>query len=180
MLLDRLALEIKDNSEIVRGDKQLGAFALIRVGSGSEKRYLLQWNEKWSMFNLIGGKVDNAKGDANSFVYALRRELEEEMGLERFVDFRILRLLKMAYMQQHSQHEDRVKNYHFGVYEVELFPNLGILGSEPNYAAKWLSTKHENVFVSVQEIDNLKTADGRAISYTTKHILQILGEMPSR
>jgi 8-oxo-dGTP pyrophosphatase MutT (NUDIX family) len=157
--------------------RQNSAFAFIAVGSGVERRYLLQWNDTWQVFNLIGGKLDNSRGDAGSLSRALQRELEEEMGLKNGEDFEIGRCLKTVKMRQYSRRENKAKNYHFGVFDVALFPQLLNNINHPNYAARWLSTRYENVFASAEEIMELSTSDGRAISRTTKRVLQALGEL---
>lgn len=158
--------------------RQNGAFAFIVVGAGKKRRYLLQWNETWQVFNLIGGKLDNDRGDAGSLRRALQRELEEEMGLKPGDDFEIGRCLKTVKLRQYSRREERIKNYRFGIFDVAIFPQLLNSINYPNYAARWLSTRYENVFASAEEIANMQTSDGRAISPTTKRVLQTLGELP--
>lgn len=154
------------------------AFAFIAIGTGEDRRYLLQWNAKWDMFNLIGGKLENGKGDDDSFARAIRRELEEEMGLKGPDECYVVRELQQVPVRQFSYRERMVKDYHFGVFEVEIFPALlPMNGARPNYAARWLSTGRENIFVSRQEIENLRTQAGRPISPTTRYILQALGEL---
>lgn len=159
-------------------NQQCSAFAFIAVGRGEQRRYLLQWNERWGVFNLIGGKLDNSKGDAGLLSRALLRELEEELGLKCREDFEIHRCLKTVKMRQYSRRENKTKNYHFGIYDVTLFPQLLNSLRKPNYAARWLSTRYENIFASAEEITNLVTANGRVISCTTKRILQAMGELP--
>jgi 8-oxo-dGTP pyrophosphatase MutT (NUDIX family) len=159
-------------------NRQRSAFAFIAVGRGAERRYLLQWNEVWCGFNLIGGKLDDSKGDAGSLSRALQRELEEELGLKYGEDFEVGPCLKTVKMRQFSRRENKSKNYRFGVFDVSLFPQLLKNINYPNYAARWLSTHYENVFVSAEEVVNLATSDGRSISRTTKRVLQALGEIP--
>lgn len=160
--------------------EQRAAFAFIAIGMGEERRYLLQWNAKWDMFNLIGGKVENGKGDDDSFARAIRRELEEEMGLKGPDECYVVRELQHVQVRQFSYRERVVKDYRFRVFEVEIFPSLlPMNGARPNYAARWLSTGRENIFVSSQEIENLRTQAGRPISPTTRYILQALGELTS-
>lgn len=158
--------------------KQRSAFAFIAVGTGEQRRYLLQWNEAWCGFNLIGGKLDDSKGDKGLLNRALQRELEEELGLKRGEDFEIGRCLKTIKMRQFSRSDNKLKRYRFGVFDVNLFPRLWHSLNSPNYAARWLSTRYENVFASAEEIANLTTADGRPISRTTRSILQKIGELP--
>jgi 8-oxo-dGTP pyrophosphatase MutT (NUDIX family) len=158
-------------------NRQYSAFAFIAVGTNAQRRYLLQWNAAWQVFNLIGGKLDDNKGDAGCLSRALQRELEEEMGLINAEDFEVGPCLKVVKMHQFSLREKRAKRYRFGVFDVTLFPKFSSSIDQPNYAARWLSTCYENVFVSAEEIINLTTSDGRAISRTTKQVLQALGEI---
>lgn len=155
------------------------ALALIAVGLGKNRKYLLQWNVQWEVFNLIGGKVDNSRGDENSFIRAICREIEEEMGLSSPRDCYIVEELKHIYLRQYSRRDKVLKNYHFCVFAVEIFPGLHLDRSGPSMFARWLSTGRENVYVSPEEICQLRTQDSRPISLTTRYILQALNEIPS-
>ncbi|MCA9978585.1 MAG: NUDIX hydrolase [Anaerolineales bacterium] len=158
---------------------QESAFAIIAIGQKNERRYLLQWNANWQMFNLIGGKVDNNKGDANCLRRTIERELEEELGITCPQECQVGRELGQLSMQQFSRREQIVKNYHFALFDVKILPNLPIDWESPHYFARWLSTGRENIFVSAEEVQNLSTVGGRPISATTRHILQVLGEISS-
>lgn len=159
--------------------KQHAAFALIAIGQGPLRQYLLQWNQRWGAFNLIGGKPD-PRQDAgiDSLSHTIKRELEEEMGLCASTDFQIMQELGLVKMTQYSRREQQIKEYTFAIFEVHIFPTLPITFRR-NSAIRWLSTGYENVFVSPSEIENLITQDGRPISTTTKYILQMLGELPA-
>lgn len=158
--------------------KQRSAFALIVLGTGADRRYLLQWNENWRVYNLIGGKMDNNKGDADSFLKTICRELAEETGLVAAKDCRIVQEMVQIEMRQYSQREKRMKEYQFAVFEVILFPQLALNPGQLNNAAKWLSTGRQNVVVTQTEIANLMTVGHKPISPTTRYILQQLGEIP--
>lgn len=164
---------------LAQAQAQKSAFAIIAIGQGTERRYLLQWNVNWQMFNLIGGKVDNNKGDNNSFRRTISRELEEELGIACPQECRVGRELGQIKMRQYSHREQIIKNYHFALFEVSVFPDLPIDSDSPHYFARWLSTGRENIFVSGIEIQNLSTSTGRLISTTTRQILQLLGEIPT-
>jgi len=154
------------------------ALALISVGSGTDRKYLLQWNARWGAFNLIGGKVDNARGDENSFIRAICREIEEEMGLKSPHDCYIVEELKHIYLRQYSRRDKILKNYHFCIFAVDIFPSLRLNHDRLNLFARWLSTGRENIYVSEQEIIQLHTWDNRPISLTTRFILQALNVIP--
>lgn len=153
------------------------AFALITIGKSDSRLYLLQWNTKWGVYNLIGGKVDNSKGDSSSFVRTMHRELEEEMGLRHPEDYAIQQELKPIYLSQYSRRQRKFKNYHFRIFDVSVFPNLSIDKEKSQSVARWLSTGRQNVFVSKEEIYQLRTYQNRPISRTTKLILEELGEL---
>jgi 8-oxo-dGTP pyrophosphatase MutT (NUDIX family) len=170
--------EIPRKRALVRKRVQRSAFAVIAMGQDVDRRYLLQWNANWGMFNLIGGKVDNNKGDANSFRHTIERELEEELGITCPKECQVGKELGQIHMKQFSQREKVFKTYHFALFDVQILPNLPISQDSPHYFARWLSTGRENIFVSSSEIQNLRTVCGRPISATTRHILQALGEIP--
>jgi 8-oxo-dGTP pyrophosphatase MutT (NUDIX family) len=156
---------------------QQSAFAIIAIGEAVNRRYLLQWNANWAMFNLIGGKVDNHKGDAGSFRNTIERELEEELGINCPKECRVGKELGQIHMEQFSHREKVVKTYHFALFDVQILPDLPISHDSPHYFARWLSTGRENIFVSPLEIQMLRTNCGRPISATTRYILQALGEI---
>ncbi len=148
------------------------SFALITAGLGEARRYLLQWNAKWGVFNLIGGKIDNMKGDENSFLHAIHRELEEEMGILYPQDYVIQQELKHIFLNQYSQRQRMFRTYHFCVFAIDIFPDLHTSNVE---FAQWLSTGCQNVYTSKEEIFQLRTYQNSPISRTTKLILQELG-----
>jgi 8-oxo-dGTP pyrophosphatase MutT (NUDIX family) len=158
--------------------KQHAAFALIAIGQGPMRQFLLQWNQRWGAFNLIGGKQDpHCETDTASLSRTIQRELEEEMGLCASTDFQIMQQLGLVTMTQYSRREQQVKEYTFAIFDVRIFPTFPV-NFRRNSAIRWLSTGDENVFVSANEINNLMTQDGRPISTTTKYILQAVGELP--
>lgn len=157
--------------------RQYSALALIRVDEGPNQKYLLQWNAKWKVFNLIGGKLDNSQGDNDSLARTIYREIEEELGLRGEEECLILNQIMSLEMRQFSLREQRVKDYYFAIFEVDLFPRLPIAHDQRIYAVRWLSTGRENIFVSKDEVRQLRTAQGHPISTTTKAILVALGEL---
>lgn len=168
----------QSTNRLLKPNINQSAFALITVGHGNACRYLLQWNAKWGVFNLIGGKIDNTRGDGDSFIQAMHRELEEEMGLKHPEDYIIERELKHIYLSQYSQQHQIFKNYHFCVFVVNIFPYLLIDKTKEHSFARWLSTGNHNTYSSKKEINQLSTYQNRPISRTTRLILQELGELP--
>ncbi|MCA9875631.1 MAG: NUDIX hydrolase [Ardenticatenaceae bacterium] len=172
-----LVTPVTSNLTSLEQSVERSALALIAAGPKTDRKYLLQWNVRWGAFNLIGGKVDNTRGDDNSFIRAICREIEEEMGLKSPHDCYIVEELKHIYLRQYSHRDKFLKNYHFCVFAVDIFPGLPLNRSRQYTFARWLSTGRENIYVSAQEICQLKTRDNRPISLTTRHILHALNEI---
>ncbi len=157
--------------------RQQSALAIITVGSGGKRKHLVQWNKNWDMFNLVGGKIDNDKGDRNSFARAIQRELWEELGLKSPKDYRIVKEFKPIYQRQFSRRQHVFKDYEFRIFQVELLPRHPISDEEYSWFARRFSSERENILVSNAEIERLITFDNRPISDTTRMILQELGEI---
>ena len=150
---------------------QQASFAVITIGLSENKQFLLQWNSKWKMFNLIGGKLDNKKGDKNSFSRAIMREIEEELGADCLDKILRVREVSQIYLRQFSYREQRIKEYHFAIFAVKLISDINGCNNLGAIPFKSLQTSPENIFVSWEEINDLKTKDGRIISPTTYEIL---------
>lgn len=167
----------REVAEVLNVLRQRSAFSLITVGSGEERKFLLQWNANWGMFNLIGGKIDNTKGDRDSFARAIQRELWEEVGLKSPKDYRIVRELRPLLKRQFSRREFVFKDYEFRVFKIEFLPRHPVTPEEYERFAQRLSKGRENLLVTRSEIERLRTVSGRPISETTRMILQELGEI---
>lgn len=139
---------------------QDAAFAIIEVND----RFLLQWNKKWGVLNFVGGKVE----PPGNFATTIIREIDEELGVPPS-EVQLLSNPQHIFMTQFSRHERKEKAYHFCVFPIQIFPTLPI--STNCMYAQWLSTGCDNMFVSMQEIERLKTTNGCPISPTTKRIL---------
>ncbi len=167
----------REVAEVLNVLRQRSAFSLITVGSGEERKFLLQWNDNWGMFNLIGGKIDNEKGDRDSFARAIQRELLEELGLKSPKDYRIVRELRPLLKRQFSRREYVFKDYEFRIFKIEFLPRHPVTSEEYDRFSARLSADRENMLVTRAEIERLRTGDGRPISETTRMILQELGEI---
>lgn len=159
--------------------RQRSSFALVAIGSGEERKYLLQWNDNWGMFNLIGGKLDNKKGDKDSFARTIQREMNEELGLTSHKDYHIAKEFKPLYKRQFSRRQYVFKDYEFRVFQIELTPRHPMTVAEYNLYSQRISPERENILVSRAEIERLRTNDNRPISETTRALLQDLGEIPT-
>ncbi len=166
-----------DLAEVLGNLRQRSSFAAVTVGSGEDRKYLLQWNSNWGMFNLIGGKIDNQKGDRDSFARAIQRELHEELGIRNPKDYRIVHEFKPVKKRQFSRREFVFKDYEFRIFQIEFLPRHPLSREEFEWYAQRFSKDRENLLVSRAEIERLRTIDNRPISETTRMILQELGEI---
>ena len=172
------ARRAKDVAELLGRLRQRSALALVIVGEGENRKYLMQWNPNWERFNLVGGRVNNRKGDRDSFARALQRKLQEELGLKSPKDYRIIKERTPVVQQQFSRREHIFKEYEFRVFEIELLPRHPRNEDElANYAQR-MTAEHESVLLSRTEIEHLRTLTGRPISETARIILQEIGEIP--
>lgn len=169
---------LREASDILNTLRQRSSFALITVGQGDDRKYLLQWNDNWSMFNLVGGRIDNEKGDRDSFARTIQRELLEELGLRSPKDYRIAREFAPMKKRQFSRREYVFKDYEFRVFRIEFLPRHPVTKEEYEWFAQRISGERENILVSRAEIERLRTLENRPISETTRMILQELGEIP--
>jgi 8-oxo-dGTP pyrophosphatase MutT (NUDIX family) len=149
--------------ELVSGLKEQSAVAIIRSGRGANRRYLLQWNHNWKMYNLVGGKMDMGR-DGGLFAKTLQNELWEELGIRIGQDYRIVHEYATIYMTQFSRRDLVFKDYEFHAFEVEL-------------ADDSLVEEASHVFVSPAEIESLRTATGEPISETVLNILSSIGQI---
>lgn len=163
--------------DIQRRFTQQAAFALISTEDANGRSFLLQWNPKWQCYNFVGGKVENAFGDNGDFTMAIRREIAEELGFSNLADIFKEREIEQIHLWQFSKREKKLKLYRFCVFKIQFFPNLEVDNTQIKRALRWLSTKHHNIFVSLDEIDRLETKDGQPISKTVRLILNKLGEI---
>ncbi|MBK7920134.1 MAG: AAA family ATPase, partial [Chloroflexi bacterium] len=164
-------------SRILNTLRARSAFALITIGSGEDRRYLLQWNANWDMFNLVGGRMDLTQGDKDSFARTIQRKLLEELGLQSPRDYRIVWEYKPLHQRQFSQRDYIFKDYEFHVFKIEFLPRHPLTKEEYDWFAQKLSPERENVLVSRAEIERLRTFTNRQISTTTRMILYELGEI---
>ncbi len=148
------------------------AYALISSGDGLYRHFLLQWDAKWGMYNMMGCKQTVTDGDKSILAGLLCRELEQNMGLCHAKDFSIVRELKPIQLMQHASSDECMIADFMTVFEVEIFPRRHLHLGQVSYVDTWAFTAAPTIFVSRAEIDNLLTRDGMPISLITKTILQ--------
>ena len=149
--------------ELAGGLREQSAIAVIRSGRGVNRRYLLQWNHNWKMYNLVGGKMDIGR-DGGLFAKTLQNELWEELGIRIGHDYRIVHEYATINMTQFSRRDLVFKDYEFHAFEVEL-------GDDS------LVAEASHVFVTPAEIEALRTMSGEPISETVLNILSSIGQI---
>ncbi|HKZ83023.1 MAG TPA: phosphotransferase [Anaerolineae bacterium] len=152
--------------ELVSGLREQSAISVIRSGRGANRRYLLQWNHNWKMYNLVGGKMDIGR-DGGLFAKTLQNELWEELGIRIGQDYRIVHEYATINMTQFSRRDLVFKDYEFHVFEVEL-------GDES------LVAEASHVFVTPAEIESFRSISGEPISETVLNILSSIGQIDAR
>jgi len=149
--------------ELVGGLKEQSAVSVIRSGRGANRKYLLQWNHNWKMYNLIGGKMDAGR-DSGLFAKTLQNELWEELQIKIGQDYKIAHEYPTIYLTQFSRRDLVFKDYEFHVFEVELVDESVIEHSS-------------NLYVTPAEIESLRTSGGEPISETVLNILSRIGQI---
>ncbi len=169
----------KDVTRLLSRLRQRSALGLLIVGQGDNRKYFMQWNNNWDRFNLVGGRVNNAEGDQDSYARALQRKLGEELGLKCRKDYLIKRELPPVVRKQFSRRQHIFKEYEFRLFEIKLLPRHPRTEEEFIRFAQRISPGNENLLLSRTEILHLRTIDGRPISETARIILQEIGEIES-
>ena len=162
MGLVTLSQNIDEHVIVATDAVQKAAFAYITIEDQGDLYYLLRWNRNWRMYNFIGGKLENRKGDNGDLSNTLRRELFEEIGLNGSDNYGVQELIQVN-INQFSQREKRNKNYHFIVYGVDIYA--------PELRTKIIKDP-QNILVNFSEITALETVTGKPVSQTARHILE--------
>ncbi len=160
--------------------RQRSALALVTIGQGEDRKYLMQWNKNWGRFNLVGGRISNQHGDRDSFARTLQRKLKEELGIHSPKDYHIVRERQPVVRQQFSRRQHIFKDYEFRVFEIELLPRHPRSEEEFTLFTQRFLAERENVLLTPAEINHLRTLNGRPVSETTRIVLQVVGEIESR
>jgi 8-oxo-dGTP pyrophosphatase MutT (NUDIX family) len=138
------------------------AQALVRRRAAGRTEYLAQWNQKWQSLHLVGGH----RNEGESFRDCLCRELHEELGLRPETDYRLPEQ-PFAHLEYtaFSKAAGEETAYVMELFEVELAPA----------AAARISSDPANAWVSEAEVLAGRAADGRAVSATTRLLLEKAG-----
>lgn len=156
--------------------KEKSSFAIVRVGKGGSRKYLVQYNEHWKMYNFVGGKM--GKDDQDIAAKTLTRELDEELGINVDIDYKIINMKGPIEKRQFSRRQDVFKDYRFYLFEVEFLPIHPSNEKEfYRFADAAFETDRENILVSLDEIQNQKTTSNEPISDTVEMLLREIGEI---
>lgn len=150
------------NREIRRAE---AAFALFTLrDSYSRREVLTQWNLPWQRYSLIGGRREVGE----SFRDCCVREIEEELGLRREVDFQVAAtsLVPRCEYRAHSQRRAEETYYVFEVFRATMESASALALVTQDKRNRWL-TEHEVQFGA--------TKDGAAVAGQAGRILRLYG-----
>ena len=137
--------------------ESVSALALIRRDGPAGIEWLVQWNETWAAFNLVGGHRENGE----TFRECLVRELAEELGVSpgeyRVADASAAHLEYEAW----SWSRRETTKYTMELFDVELLGDVAVrvLRDESN---RWVTTA---------EILARCCQDGKRVSETVETVL---------
>lgn len=139
--------------------ESVASLALIARQQSGETEWLVQWNDNWKRYALIGGH----KHDDETFRQCLVREINEELGLREGVDVVIdEKSVTRAHYTAWSHGAGEVTAYTIDLYDVEL------IGTGPAKVA----ADPSNRWLTVDEIQRQETADGKPVSDTVLRLLK--------
>lgn len=140
------------------------ALALItRVNAQGETEYLTQWNEKWQAYSLIGGHREAGE----SFRECCIREVEEELGLKRDVDFTVADdpVTPTCEYTAYSHSALEKTRYRVSVFPAQVAPGV----------MHMIDATHGNRWLNASEIIDRQTSTGRTVSDQIAFTLQLTG-----
>ena len=131
-----------------------------RVGQGLE--YLTQWNDRWGMFSLIGGRIEAGE----TFRQCCEREVAEELGLTPGTDFAVAAepVRSPREYTAVSGSAGVETRYCVGLYVVELLQPAAHVRVAALPTNRWLTD---------DEVDSLVTDDGRRVSAQVRTVLSL-------
>ena len=140
-----------------------GLACIRRVGLAGPE-YLTQWSERWGMYSLVGGHVE----EGETFRACCVREVEEELELTPGVGFAVAERplrpeVEYVAMSGGSKVETR---YRVELFVVELLTPEAMAAVNANPANRWLT---------VAEIAAGTTIDGQPISAQVKTVFTLNG-----
>jgi len=169
-----------------------------------EDQWLVQWNQKWKVMNLISGHIE---GIDSSPLSCVMREIHEELfGILSADEYDQLKAALGASSDYYNSssswkdsHIESVKlrrgspykypefsdsankwtNYEFHIYDVKLKPNAKIFHEDLFYTPSVRqSPRAPNEWVSLEDVRKGWTKMGRPVSRTVKRILEWIHNNP--
>lgn len=142
----------------------VAGLACIRRDGATGPEYLAQWSQKWGMFSLVGGHVE----DGETFRECCIREVAEELNLEPGVGYAVAdQPFREGVEYVAMSGGARVETlYKVALYPVELLT--------PEAEAK-VSAMPQNRWLTPAEIAAERTADGKPISAQVKTVFALCG-----
>ena len=140
--------------------QSLAALAIVEQ-PGDPPRWLVQWNERWQAYSLVGGH----KRDDESFRDCLRREVAEELGLQDELQFRVgLHPVAGLQYRAFSASTQEETDYTHEAFLVELLAD--------EHAS--VTRNPSNRWITRQEIASGRTDDGIPISDQVRRISEVV------
>jgi 8-oxo-dGTP pyrophosphatase MutT (NUDIX family) len=138
-----------------------GAWALITRRFGQEDCWLARWNPRWVRYSFVGGH----RHPGETFRDCIVREVCEELNLANGKDYTIAEpepLTRFVYnaWSRSAGCETRYEMELFGLVLCDRMSNL--LTHRP---IRWLTRA---------EVDAMQAADGKQVSETMKHVLELI------
>jgi 8-oxo-dGTP pyrophosphatase MutT (NUDIX family) len=132
---------------------------IVRQPPGGQPEYLTQWSDRWQMFSLIGGHIEEGETPRECLIREVKEELEVTDEQFRVAESPVKPRIEYVAFSHGSGVET--------LYRMELF-KVEILSEE---AFKKIETLGKNRWQSENEIVKLRTTDDRPISEQVRTLL---------
>jgi 8-oxo-dGTP pyrophosphatase MutT (NUDIX family) len=154
-----------------------GAFAILARVRGGTREWLTRWNRKWGCYFLIGGHREADE----TFAACVVRELEEELGVRRGVDYTLCET-PMARAQYTAWSASAGAETEYTMEFFSLTPEgsrLPLVVQGPSRVGREASDSEEPLrWVTAAEIRAARTGDGEPISKTLASLFDAAGWPP--
>jgi len=138
--------------------QSLASLALIRREVNGSAGWLVQWNERWRKFNLIGGH----KKKGESFQECMAREIQEELDLRDGTNCTVApEPQSVLEYEAWSEGAREQTAYRMALFDVTL----------TDEAMECVDANPRNRWVGEEEIRRQACADGRPVSPTVLDLL---------
>lgn len=183
-----------------KGRNSDASVAIITRTVNDQTQYLVQWNQKWKVMNLISGHKDDID---SGFLSCVMREIHEELftilSSEQYNSLKIaigtnddydnatsswkdlhiesVKLRKTVQDKDFSDSANLWTYYEFHIYDVKLKPDLKIFHEDLFYTPSVRqSPRAPNEWISLEDVQKGWTKMGRPISRTVSKILKAISQ----